>query len=299
MTACNNDGVWDPIGTSLDFTVAPAFYQTWWFRTLLGLAAIALIAWIIRLRIHFLVHNLHERLAERLAERERIAGELHDTLLQSLFGLTLSLQGTANQLSADDPLRQRLNEALDRSDTVMKEGRARIKDLRSTGKELPSLPEALALVGCQLATIEPVQFDLIIDGQTKSLDSSVQEEILLIGREALTNAFKHAGATLICVELLYGRSIVQMRVHDNGRGLERAVLEAGSRSGHWGLLTMRERAKRIHADIEIGPRGKTGTQVFLRVPASMAYHGQQQHMRHFWEHRSASWRRPERDSQKV
>ncbi len=294
VTACNNDGVWNPIGASLNFTVAPAFNQTWWFRALLVLGVVGLIAWMIRFRMRFLVHNLHERLAERLAERERIAGELHDTLLQNLFGLTLSLQGTANQLAADDPLRQRLNEALDRSDAVMKEGRARIRDLRSRGEDLPSLSQGLAQVGRQLATVKPVQFDVKVDGEEKPIDPSVLEEVLLIGREALTNAFRHSDATLICVELLYGRSTLQMRIHDNGRGLEGTVLLSGSLSGHWGLLTMRERARRMHADIVIGPQGETGTQVLLRVPASMAYHGRQRHPRWLWAKRLAGWQRQER-----
>ncbi len=297
VTACNNDRVWNTIGTSLDFTIAPAFNQTWWFRAMLALAAICLIAWIIRLRMRFLVHNLHERLAERLAERERIAGELHDTLLQNLFGLTLSLQGTANQLSPNDPLKQRLNEALDRSDAVMKEGRARIKDLRSRGEDLPSLSLALTQFGRQLVTSKPVQFDVVVDGRERSIDPSIHEEVLLIGREALTNAFRHSAATTICVELLYGRSSLQMSVHDNGRGLERAVLITGSRLGHWGLLTMRERARRMHADIEIGPRSKKGTQVLLRVPGSLAYHGRKKRLRWSWAQRSAAWQQQERDPQ--
>ncbi len=292
VSACNNDGVWNTLGASLDFTVTPAFHQTWWFRALLALAPIALAAWLIRLRMKFLVHNLQERLAERLAERERIAGELHDTLLQNLFGLTLSLQGTANQLPPDDPLRHRLNEALDTSDHVMKQGRARINDLRSRSEDLPSLSRALAQVGRQLGTSKPVHFDVVVDGQEQAVDPSVHEELLLIGREALSNAFRHSDATSICVELLYGQNTLQMRVHDNGRGLEHAVLTSGGRSGHWGLLTMRERAKRLHAAIEIGPRDKMGTQVLLRVPASMAYHGRQKRLRWWWPQQAADVQHP-------
>ena len=279
VMASNNDGVWNEAGATLQFTVAPAFYQTWWFRILLATAA-GLIAWfLIRLRIRILLRELQGRLTVRVEERERIARELHDTLLQGLFGLILRLQFSMDQLPEEHPVRIDMVKALGQSELIMKEGRERIKDLRANPSQLPSLGDALEHFGHELQSILPVQFEVSVDGVPRAIDPYVYEEILLIGREALTNAFRHAEASAIGVNLSYRLSGLQVRVHDNGRGVNRLVLEAGGRKDHWGLPNMRERAKKMHATFQIELPGKGGTEVELRVPASIAYKSHQT-MRH-------------------
>ena len=282
VRACNNDGVWNEAGASLGFYVAPHFYQTWWFRTLMAVAAFG-VAWgLVQIRVHSLTHSLHERMAERVAERERIAADLHDTLLQSFFGLALRLQATADQLPKGDPLRASLDEALKRSDAAVLEGRARIQDLRLTEDQRASLHEALNTAGCQLTSITGIRFEMSMTGQPSPLDPSIQEEMFLIGREALTNAFKHSRAKHISADVKYDRNSVELCILDDGLGFDAASAGEGKRVGHWGLLTMRERARKIRADLTVQRRTNGGMQVHLYVPSSLAYREHRRSIRSLW-----------------
>jgi signal transduction histidine kinase/ligand-binding sensor domain-containing protein len=271
VIACNNDGVWNQTGATLGIVIKPAFYQTWWFVALVILAAVALLGWAIRLRIHSITHQLQERLAERLAERERIARELHDTLLQSLFGLTLRFHTAANRLPVGDPAREALDDALQQSDKVMQEGRERVMNLRARHTESTSLADSLTEIGNQLRAIHPANFQVSVLGRPRPLDPIVQEEILLIGREALTNAFSHSGAQNILAEVSYQSGALHLSVSDDGRGIDEGVLKAGYRSGHWGLPGMRERAAKMRGDLRVGRWKDGGTRIDLQVPAAIVY----------------------------
>jgi signal transduction histidine kinase/ligand-binding sensor domain-containing protein len=282
VTASNNDGVWNDAGATLLFTVAPAFYQTWWFRTFMAIAAAVVIWLLVRLRIRLVLRELQGRLAERLEERERIARELHDTLLQGLFGLMLRLQFSLDQLAEGNPVRVDITRALNQSDSMMQEGRERIKHLRASHIEGISLAQSLELFGQELQSISPVQFHVEVEGQAHPITAYIHEDILLIGREALTNAFRHSGASAISVEITYRFSALQLRVHDNGRGVDKSVLAAGGREDHWGLPNMRERARKMHAILHIEGRNKGGTTVELRVPASVVYKADGSFRQRFW-----------------
>jgi signal transduction histidine kinase len=271
VIACNNDGVWNEVGASLGVLIKPAFYQTWWFTALILLAAVALLSWVIRLRIRSIAHQFQGRLAERVAERERIARELHDTLLQSLFGLTLRFHTAANRLAADDPAREALDEALKQSDRVMQEGRERVLNLRGRRSDSIDLANALAETGTQLRAIHPANFHVAVEGRPRPLDEIVQEEILLIGREALANAFSHSGAQDIVAEISYQPGALHVRVRDDGRGIHEGVLKAGYRSGHWGLPGMRERANKMRGELRVRSSSEGGTLIDLHVPANIVY----------------------------
>jgi signal transduction histidine kinase/streptogramin lyase len=271
VIACNNDGVWNQTGASLGVKITPAFYQTWWFLALVVFAAAALLVWAIRLRIAGIAHQLQERTAERLAERERIARELHDTLLQSLFGLTLRFHTAADRLPAGDPAREALDKALEQSDRVMQEGRERVLNLRARNTGSVSLPDALAEIGNQLRAIHPVNFRISVEGTPRPLDPIVQEEIVLIGREALTNAFHHADAQNIVAQVIFQPGSLHVCVRDDGRGIDEDVLKAGFSSGHWGLPGMRERANKMRGDLRVGDHKDGGTQIDLQVPGAIVY----------------------------
>jgi signal transduction histidine kinase/ligand-binding sensor domain-containing protein len=271
VIACNNDGVWNETGATLGVVMKPAFYQTWWFTALVVFGAAALLWWMVRLRITSIARQLQGRLAERMAERERIARELHDTLLQSLFGLTLRFHTAADRLPVDDPAREALDDALQQSDKVMQEGRERVTNLRVRHTESASLAEALADIGNQLRAIHPANFQITVKGQPRPLEAIVQEEILLIGREALTNAFSHSGAQNIVAELSYQTGALHVCVSDDGRGIDEGVLQAGYRSGHWGLPGMRERASKMRGELRVGRSRSGGTQIDLQVPGGIVY----------------------------
>jgi signal transduction histidine kinase len=263
--------MWNEVGASLGVSIKPAFYQTWWFTALLLLVAVALLWWAIRLRIRSIAHQLQARLAERVAERERIARELHDTLLQSLFGLTLRFHTAASSLPADDPAREALDEALKQSDRVMQEGRERVLNLRGRRNDSTNLADALAETGNQLRAIHPANFQIFVEGRPRPLDEIVQEEILLIGREALTNAFSHSGAQNIAAEVSYQAGALHVRVRDDGGGIDETVLKAGYRSGHWGLPGMRERAAKMRGELRVRSSSEDGTLIDLQVPANIVY----------------------------
>jgi signal transduction histidine kinase len=271
VIACNNDGVWNETGANLAVSIKPAFYQTWWFLALVVLTAAALMWWIIRRRISGIARQFQDRLAERLAERERIARELHDTLLQSLFGLTLRFNTAASHLPAGDPAREALDEALQEADKVMQEGRERVLNLRGRHAPRVSLADALAQVGQQLRSIHPAHFQVTVQGRPRPLDAIVQEEILLIGREALTNAFTHSGGSHIEAQVSYHPTALHVCVSDDGGGIDEAVLKAGYRSGHWGLQGMRERAAKLRSELRVGRSNEGGTQIDLQVPGAIVY----------------------------
>jgi signal transduction histidine kinase len=102
------------------------------------------------------------------------------------------------------------------------------------------------------------------------LDPIVREEVLRISREALTNAFRHARAAKIEAEIIYDRVELRLRIRDDGCGIDSSILKSG-RTDHWGLPGMRERAKKLRANLEVWSRPSAGTEVAVTVPAQIAY----------------------------
>ena len=188
--------------------------------------------------------------------------------------MTLRFQTAADRLPPGDPTRLALDDVLRRSDSVMREGRDRLTNLRGASSGSVSLTDALANVGQQLQEIHKGRFRLFIDGRPRSLHELVQEEIVLIVREALINAFTHSGATNIVAKVTWNLSGLHVRISDNGCGIDQSVLKAGSRTGHWGLPGMRERARVVHASMDIRAGASGGTEIELRIPAGVAYRRQ-------------------------
>ncbi len=282
VTASNNDGVWNDTGAFVDFIIEPAFYQMWQFRLIVGLMLALLLAAIVQMRIASVTSQMRARMAARSDERERIARELHDTLLQSLFGVMLQFHSIAGRLSQEDPTRQVLSETLVRADTVMQEGRERVRNLRASETDSGSLIDALSTTGYQLQALRPVGFQISSRGWPRSLKPDIQEEVLLIAREALTNAFVHSQAQAISVEVGFRPRRLVIVVEDNGRGIAEEILRAGGREGHWGLLGMRERARKIGSRVDFDRPVDSGTRVTLRVPARVAYASRKGWLRRIW-----------------
>jgi signal transduction histidine kinase len=213
---------------------------------------------------------MRSRLEERVAERERIARELHDTLLQGVQGLILKFQDATEDIPRDSAARRKMEEALDRADDVLIEGRDRVKDLRTSPSPSLDLPTAIGAMGEELAREHSNRFNLSVDGTPRALAPIVQEEVVRIAREAMGNAFRHASATKIETEIIYHRADLRLRVRDDGRGIDSPILDRG-RPDHWGLPGMRERAKKIGANFQVWSRPGAGTEIEVKVPARMAY----------------------------
>jgi signal transduction histidine kinase len=143
-------------------------------------------------------------------------------------------------------------------------------NLREGAQDVGELAQALAAAGEQLALLYPVEFRASVEGVARDLHPIAREELLFIGREALANAFRHAGARMIEVEVSYCERTLKVRVRDDGRGIDAEVLRNG-RPGHWGLPGMRERARNIRADLEVWSRPGAGTEIELSLQAELAY----------------------------
>jgi signal transduction histidine kinase/ligand-binding sensor domain-containing protein len=280
VTAANSDGVWNDTGASIKFSIDPAFYQTRWFYALCALMGLGVLAALYRLRMRQVAARVRSRFEERLSERERIARELHDTLLQSVQGLIWRFQAVADRLPLGDPERQRTELALERADQVLGESRDRVKDLRSSESSVTELPRALASEGEQLAAAHGAQFQTSVEGLPRELHPIAREEAFLIAREALGNAFRHAGAQHIEVQVVYDETALSVRIRDDGRGIGPEVLQAGGAPGHFGLLGMRERVAKLKAHLDIWSKLGAGTEIDLRIPGRVAYR----------ERRPSAWR---------
>ena len=142
VTACNNSGVWNEAGTYLDFSIAPAFYQTNWFRGLCMMAFLAMLWGLYEFRTRQLAHQFDMRLEARVGERTRIARELHDTLLQSFNGVLLRFQTVSNLMAPGDA-KEKLDTAIDQAAQAITEGRDAVQGLRSSIVETNDLALAI------------------------------------------------------------------------------------------------------------------------------------------------------------
>jgi ligand-binding sensor domain-containing protein/signal transduction histidine kinase len=276
VMSSNSDGVWNHEGTSIDFSVLPTFYQTNWFRAFSATALFALLWCIYQLRVKQLNRQFNIALEARVNERTRIARELHDTLLQSLHGLLMSFQRAANLLP-ERPVeaKQRLEGAIDQAARAITEGREAVQGLRSSTVVTNDLALAIQTLGEELAakqtTQNPPFFNVAVEGALHDLNPILRDDVYRIAGEALRNAFHHAQARRIEVDIHYDERQLRLRVRDDGKGIGAQLLSNKGRSGHWGLQGMRERTKLVGGHLEIWSELDSGTEIELRIPASIAY----------------------------
>ena len=208
------------------------------------------------------------RLEARRQERARIARELHDTLFQGFVGASMILHSAVDELPADSPTKNSLSRALSLIYRVIAEGRDALDGLRSHADAPTNLEKAFADVGNEF-TPAGARLRISVIGRPKALDPAVQEQVYLIGREALVNALRHSGANVIEVEIEYLPSKLRVVLRDNGSGMDPEMLESG-RNSHWGLVGMHERAKKIGAELRVWSRKCAGTEVEIAVPNDLA-----------------------------
>lgn len=269
VQAANEDGVWHTTGTHQGIVIAPTVWQTGWFRMLCAGAMLAVLWLLYRWRLHHLSQRMRARMDERLDERSRIARELHDTLLQSVQGLVLKIHGATQRLPAQEPVRGLLDAALTQAETTIADGRNRVQDLR-THEDGSQLVPLLKASGNAWAHDNGTEFTVAIDGAQRLLSPGVGSEVLAICREAMSNAFRHAQAGHVDITVAYGPKALTITVSDDGIGIP-AETAAHGRTGHFGLVGMRERATRLGGMLTIGPRPDGGTVCVLTLPAALAY----------------------------
>jgi signal transduction histidine kinase len=295
VIASNSDGLWNSAEAVIPFVLEPAFWQAWWFRWMCVFSIAFIVFALYRLRLHQLTRQLNVRFEERLAERMRIAHELHDTLLQGFLGASVQLDFALDQTPEEAPTRPLLKRALELMRRVNEEGRNALRGLRSSGWEFHDLEQAFLRVPQELEIREGIDFRVTVQEQPRMLHPFIRDEAYRIGREALVNAFRHAQARNIEVELEYAPNFLRILVRDDGCGIAPDVLSMG-REGHWGLPGMRERAARIGAKLKVLSSAANGTAVELSVPAQTAFQAQSANQPRKWFHR---WKPRNTESEKL
>jgi signal transduction histidine kinase len=223
-----------------------------------------------------------------------VARELHDTLLQSFQGAVFQFQAARKLLlrNANNTL-QVMDEAIQAAEEGITEGRAAIHDLRPEPAAQRDLPELLNAACHESATAQepeghPPIFSVIVEGKQQTLPPILQDEVYRISREVIRNAFAHAAASHIEVEIRYDRDELRLRVRDDGKGVDPKVLATGGQPGHWGISGMRERAQRIGSRLDFWSEMGAGTEVQLTVPSAIAYEKRRPNRRFRLLHRAGS-----------
>ncbi|HYG22454.1 MAG TPA: histidine kinase [Verrucomicrobiae bacterium] len=203
-----------------------------------------------------------------LSERTRLAQELHDTLEQSLTGIALQLDTTAKLFEQKPQVANRhLELARDLLSQSQVDIRRSVWDLRSRALEEFDLSGALITSARQLTDGTSIHFEVCAKGRVRPLPETIEDNLLRIAQEAMTNIIKHAQASNAEIELDYGPRTVGMRIRDNGRGFLQEEC-AGPAEGHFGLLGIRERVKRLGGELNIESAPGAGTLLSVQVAVS-------------------------------
>jgi signal transduction histidine kinase/ligand-binding sensor domain-containing protein len=275
VIAANNSGVWNETGATLDFAIAPAYYQTAWFRALVVVAFISLIVAAYRLRLRQIATQYNARLDARVAERTRIARDLHDTLLQSFQGVLLKFHAVSYMLGENPAAREKLDGVIEQARQAITEGRDAVQGLRASTLAGNDLARTLITFCDELQRPEDednrARLQVEVEGTSRDLAALVHDDVYRIACEALRNAHKHAGATRIEVEIQYGERQFRLRIRDDGSGMDPEVLRQGARAGHFGLPGMYERASALGGTLTVWSERNAGTEIELTIPAGIAY----------------------------
>jgi signal transduction histidine kinase/ligand-binding sensor domain-containing protein len=279
VTASNDDGVWNRSGASVGFSIAPAYYQTTWFKSLFAILSATLLWILYYLRLRYITERqrkrIEQRMEDRFSERTRIARELHDTLLQSLQGSLMRYQ-VAHELLPEHPseAKQDLGKAIDQTVRAITEGRSAVQGLRSTEADSNDLADSIKKLVEELdleVTSQEVIFRLGLQGNAQPLQAPVLHEVYEIAREALRNARHHSRASEIEVDLHYDPAELRLRVRDNGIGIDPKFLKDQGEAGHYGLQGLRERAELLGGKLGIWSAAAGGTEIELTLPGPRAY----------------------------
>jgi signal transduction histidine kinase len=263
--ARNNDGVWSEQAATASFVIEPHLWQTLWFEVLAVLACILLgyEAWRRRLR------RVESEFQAVLRERTRIAREIHDTLAQGFVAVSVQLEIVSRLLhSSTESAKEHLESARALVRSSLDDARSSIWELRSQGAAQEDLAARMKKMLRHVTGSTSIHTQMQVSGTYRPLEPSVEAELLRIAQEAMVNAVRHAEPSEIQLRLRFDQQRLELIVSDNGKGF--AGSPPDSRSGHFGLTGMRERAERIGGSLTLDSRPGEGTTVSLIAPIGNA-----------------------------
>ena len=270
VTASNNSGVWNEAGAFVDFSVTPAYYQTTWFLTLSAASVIAFVWAAHRVRLGIVERHQREitALNERLMgaqeqERIRIAGELHDGVMQQMLAVTMMLGTAKRKIVGESEAKATIDKVQDKLTEVGSEIRQLSHDLHPPMLQEAGLPQALQTYCDEFSSTCGIPVSCEADARAHELSRGAALALFRIVQEALGNAAKHAAARRINVRLRRSDGFVSLEVSDDGVGFDRALL--GSSAG-LGLITMRERAGQLNGTFEVESASGRGTTISVTIP---------------------------------
>ena len=267
VMAVNREGSFSSSPAAVVVRLRPFFWQTTWFLVLAICVAASLLIEITRRRTRLSAERMSLRLQERMAERERIAYEIHDTVIQDMTGATLQLELLGFHIGDQPEKAVELQELLARRmrETVTR-SRNMVRNLHSTAVMQYSLVEVLRHAEAEFRLAELPEFELTSVGEARPVNPLVRDEVFRICREALANAFRHASARMVRVTVRFLPKVLEVEISDDGEGMDDETLLHG-RPGHFGLPGIRAHAQRIGATIAIESSRGTGTRIVLRIAA--------------------------------
>jgi signal transduction histidine kinase len=276
VRAWNEDGV-PAAAAALSLRVMPLWYQSWWFISLAVLAAIGSTAGVVALALRARQRVVASRLAAgfeaTLAERTRLAGELHDTLLQAFTGVTLQLQALRSRIvAAPQEVERDIGRVLTVADGALREARSAVWDMRAPELEGRDVAAALedsardAIDAHTLAGGAPVELVVTVSGRRRRVAPVIEIAAHRIGREAVANALRHASAKQVSLTIDFEPRHLCLEVRDNGVGFDISGVTPTEGRGHWGLVGMRERARNAGGSLDVASIPGSGTVLILRLP---------------------------------
>lgn len=271
VRALDANGFFNLHDATLPIVVPQVFYLRPGFLVIFSGVLLALVFWVSRVYTRREKAVLRTRLEERFQERERIARELHDTLLQSVQGMMLSFQAVADSLPAESRARHSMKRSLDRAEQVIAEGRDRITGLRGQIAPVEDLVVAFQTFQLEAGVPTSAAYSVNKVGEPRVLRNTVRDTFYQVGKEAVFNALRHAQATQITVTFSYTSDTFEMLIVDDGIGIEPLYQRIQGRPEHGGLRGMYERANIIAATLAIVSSAWSGTRISLSLPVSVAY----------------------------
>lgn len=294
VMAFNEDRVASVEPAILEFAIAPTFYQTNWFKAVVAALALLLFWQFFLWRLRAMRRQYELVIEQRLAERERIARDLHDTLLQGMQGTLMQVGAWSKDKSLSTQQRENASAIEQRMRNALIEGRDAIRMLRQTDPRDMDLASAILTTGKEESSVSTTKFSLHVEGQPRTIRPDVFDEIITIVRESILNAFHHAEAEWVVVIVNFTSHALEISVSDNGIGFTEQRVEESQQEGHWGIAGMRERAEKLGGRLIIGTTAPHGTRVTLAIPRRAVY-ATAAASRAGWITRFLRLRGPERD----